>query len=54
MIQTNLPMKQRKTHRQRKQPYGCQRGGGLGKGMEWEFAISRCKLLYIVWIHKKV
>ena len=27
------------------------RGGG---GMDWEFGISRCKLLYIEWINNKV
>ena len=26
-------------------------GGG---GMDWEFGISRCKLLYIEWINNKV
>ena len=23
-------------------------------GMEWEFGVSRCKLVYIEWIHNKV
>ena len=27
------------------------RGGG---GMDWEFGISRCKLLYIKWINNKI
>ena len=27
---------------------------GVGGGMEWEFGISRCKLLYIGWINNKV
>ena len=25
---------------------------GDGRGMDWEFGISRCKLLYIEWINK--
>ena len=25
-----------------------------GRGMDWEFGISRCKLLYIGWINYKV
>ena len=25
-----------------------------GKGMEWEFGVSRCKLVYIGWINNKV
>ena len=32
---------------------GCQGGGGRG-GMDWEFGISRCKLLYRDWINNKV
>ena len=27
------------------------RGGG---GLDWEFGVSRCKLLYIEWINNKV
>ena len=27
---------------------------GVGGGIDWEFGISRCKLLYIEWINKKV
>ena len=30
-----------------------QEGGELGGGMEWEFGISRCKLVYIGWINNK-
>ena len=25
-----------------------------GRGIEWEFGVSRCKLLYIGWINNKV
>ena len=49
----NLSMKQKQIHRHREQTCGCQRGGG-GRGMDWEFGISRCKLLYIEWINIKV
>ena len=49
----NLPMKQKQTHRHKEQPCGCQGGGG-GRGMDWEFGISRCKLLYTEWINNKV
>ena len=27
------------------------RGGG---GVDWEFGVSRCKLLYLAWIHNRV
>ena len=30
------------------------RGAGGEGGMDWEFGISRCKLLYIEWINNKV
>jgi len=30
------------------------KGAGVGEGMEWVFGVSRCKLLYIEWINKKV
>ena len=30
------------------------KGKGGGGGMEWEFGISRCKLLYVGWINNKV
>jgi len=32
--------------------YGCP--GGSGMGEEWEFRVSRCKLLYGKWINNKV
>ena len=48
----NLSTKQKQTHRQREQTCGCQGGGG-GGGMEWEFGVSRCKLVYTGWINNK-
>ena len=30
------------------------KGEGGGRGMDWEFGVSRCKLLYIGWINNKV
>ena len=45
----NLVLKQKQTHRHREQTCGCQ-----GGGMDWEFGISGCKLLYIEWINNKV
>ena len=27
---------------------------GVGGGMDWEFGVSRCKLVYIEWINNKV
>ena len=48
MIQMNLSTKQKQTHRPREQTCGCQWVGE--GGMDWEFGISRCKLLYTGWI----
>ena len=49
----NLSTEQKHTHKYRKQTCGCQvRQGRQGRGMDWEFGISRCKLLYIGWINK--
>ena len=45
MTQMNLPMKQKQTHRHRKQTCGCQGWGG-GRAKDWEFGTSGCKLLY--------
>ena len=50
MTQMNLSTKQ--THRE--QTCGCQGGGAVGGGMDWEFGVSRCKLLRIEWINNKV
>ena len=50
MTQINLSMKQKRTHRHREQTCSC---GGWG-GLEWEFGVSRCKLLYIGWINNRV
>ena len=50
MTQVNLSMKQK--HRQNR--LVAAKGDGVGGGIEWEFGISRCKLLYIEWINKVI
>ena len=50
----NLSTKQRQTHRHREHICGYQGGGGSGGEINWEFGISRCKLLHIEWINNKV
>ena len=50
MTQMNLSTKQKQTHRHREQTCGCQ--AELG-GKDWEFGVSRCKLLYIEWINNR-
>ena len=52
MIQMNLFIKQKQTHRHRKKIYGYQRGKG-GGGINWEFGINRYTLLYIKQVNNK-
>ena len=49
----NLSKKQKQTHRHRERLVVA-KGETGGRGKNWEFGISRCKLLYIGWINNKV
>ena len=49
----NLSTKQTRTHGHGEQTCGCQGGEGRS-GMDWEFGVSRCKLLYLEWISNEV
>ena len=53
MAQMNLSTEKKQTHGLREQTYGCQ-GGGEGSGMDWEFGVTRCKLLHLVWINNEI
>ena len=44
---TNEPVKQKQSHRHRKQICGCPGGGGYRGVMDREFGISICQLLHI-------
>ena len=44
-------MKQKQTDIENRLVVAKEEGGG-GERMDWEFGISRCKLLYIEWIKK--
>ena len=46
-----LSTEQKQTHGHREETYGCQEGG---KGMDWEFGVSRCRLLHLEWISKEI
>ena len=50
----NLSTKQKQNHGHREQTCGCQRGAGAGREIEWEFGVSKCKLLHLEWINNKV
>ena len=52
MTQMNLFMKEKQNHGRRE--YVVAKGEGVRRGMDWEFGISRCKLVYIDWINNKV
>ena len=51
MAQMNLSTKQKQTQGYREQICGCQ-GRGEGSGMDWEFGVGKCILLYIECINK--
>ena len=49
----NLFTERKQTQRHGKHICGCQ-GGGEGSGVDWDFGVSRCKLLLLEWIDSKV
>ena len=53
MTQINLSRKQRQNHKRRQQTGGCQGRGGEERE-DWEFGISRRKLLDSRWINNEV
>ena len=53
MAQINLSTQKKQTHRHGDQTCGCQEGVE-GGGMDWEFGVSRCKLLHLEWIGYEV
>ena len=50
----NLFTKQKQTHSHREKDLWLSKRSGCGRVLDWEFGISRCKLLYIEWINNKV
>ena len=45
---TNETFQRKETHGLGEQTCGCQEGRrGRGSGMDWEFGVSRCKLLHL-------
>ena len=53
MAQINLSTEKRQTHEHGEQTYGY-KGGGGGSGMDYEFGVSRCKLLHLEWISNEI
>ena len=49
----NLSTEKKQTHGHGEQAWGCQEGGG-GSGRDWEFGVSRCKLLHSEWISNEI
>ena len=47
MVQINLSTEKKQTHLHGEQICGCQEKGGES-GMDWEFGVSRHKLLHLV------
>ena len=46
-----LSTEQKQTHGHGEQTCGCQGGGS---GIDWEFGVSRCKLLHLEWISDEI
>ena len=53
MAQMKLSTEKKQTHGHGEYICSCQ-GGGEGSGMDWEFGVGRCKLLYLEWISNEV
>ena len=53
MAQMNLTSEKKHSHRHEEQTCGCQQGRG-GSGMDWEFGVSRCKLLPLEWVSNEI
>ena len=49
----NLSTEKKQTYGLGEQTCGCQGGEG-GSGMDWEFGVSRCKLLHLEWISNEI
>ena len=49
----DLSTEQKQTHGCGEQTCGCQGGVG-GSGMNWEFGVSRCKLLHLECISNEI
>ena len=53
MAQMNLSAKQKQTHRDEKKLVVA-KGAEGGSGMDWEFGVSRYKLLHLEWMSNEV
>ena len=49
----SLSIEKKQTHGHGEQTYDCQ-GRGEGNGMDWEFGVSRSKLLHLEWISNEI
>ena len=47
----NLSTEKKQTHGLGEQTFDCQGGGS---GVDWEFGVSRCKLLPLEWISNEI
>ena len=48
-----ISTEKKQTHGHGEQTHGCQEEKG-GKEMDWEFGISRCKLLHMEWVSNEI
>ena len=52
MAQIRLSIEQKQTEIENR--FMVAKGEGRGKGLDWEFGVSRCKPLHIEWLNNKV
>ena len=53
MSQMNLLIEKKQNSWKGEQTFGCQGGGG-GSWVDWEFRVSRCKVLHLDWISNEI
>ena len=53
MAQVNLYTEKKQTHGHGEQTCGCHGIGG-GSGIDWEFGVSRCKLVHLEWMSNEI
>ena len=49
----NLSTEKKQTHGLGEHKCGCQEGWG-GSGMDWEFGVSKCRLVHLEWIRNDI
>ena len=54
MTKMNIQSKHKQTHKHGEQTYDCPGGERERMGMDWEFGVTRYKLLHLEWRSNKI